>query len=244
MTPLLIAHRTAPLHAPENTLAGIRAAVDAGAQVVEIDVRRGLGRTLFLHHDSHGWRLLRFPWVLRWTPWGLLKHLPQRGQAGRLATFEQALELLGELSNHVSYAVDTKQPSVAPLVVEAVRSAGLGSRIRPWSERPKAVRIYVAGLPHSEVALLRSGDTPADSEGFLDRAAELGASAVSAHWLEITHEFVEAAHGRNLKVYPWNQDWLDDLEAKLGAGIDGVVTDHLEVVGAAIVDNQSDLSGT
>ena len=231
---LLIAHRTAPLHAPENTLAGIKTAVSAGADVIEIDVRRGIGRELFLHHDSHGWRLLRFPWVLRWTPSIVLRRLRQNNGAGRLATFGQALDLLRELPDQVSYAVDTKQPSAAPLVVAEVRRSGLSSRIRPWSEKPEAVATYVSGLPDSEVALLRSANTSADSTAFLDQASKLGARAVSAHWNEVSASFVAAAHARGLKVYPWTQDWLDDLDEKIGTGIDGVVTDHLEAVSAAI----------
>src|SRR5579862_9552360 len=40
--PLVVGHRGAAAVAPENTLAGLEAAVEAGADVVEFDVDRGL----------------------------------------------------------------------------------------------------------------------------------------------------------------------------------------------------------
>jgi glycerophosphoryl diester phosphodiesterase len=55
--PYLIAHRGYPVRYPENSLAGIVAAVQAGACFVEIDVQLSACRTPFLCHDDHLERL-------------------------------------------------------------------------------------------------------------------------------------------------------------------------------------------
>jgi glycerophosphoryl diester phosphodiesterase len=48
--PAIVGHRGAPALAPENTIAGIDAAIRAGADAVELDVRRGRDRRLVLAH--------------------------------------------------------------------------------------------------------------------------------------------------------------------------------------------------
>lgn len=56
-TPYLIAHRGYPALYPENSLAGIEAAVRAGACYVEVDIQLSRHRTPFLCHDDHLKRL-------------------------------------------------------------------------------------------------------------------------------------------------------------------------------------------
>jgi glycerophosphoryl diester phosphodiesterase len=53
MTPLLLGHRGTPRLHRENTLAGFQAALDAGLDGVELDVRRLVDGTLVIHHDEH-----------------------------------------------------------------------------------------------------------------------------------------------------------------------------------------------
>ena len=50
--PLIIAHRGASSHAPENTVAAIAAAVDAGADGVEFDVRLSSDGVPVVFHDA------------------------------------------------------------------------------------------------------------------------------------------------------------------------------------------------
>lgn len=51
MRPLVIAHRTCPRDAPENSLEGIARATELGADVVEVDVRRTADGVPVLVHD-------------------------------------------------------------------------------------------------------------------------------------------------------------------------------------------------
>jgi hypothetical protein len=49
---ILIVHRGASKRAPENTLEAYQAAMDRGADGVEIDIRRSTDGVLYIHHDS------------------------------------------------------------------------------------------------------------------------------------------------------------------------------------------------
>src|SRR5690349_18403037 len=50
--PTLVAHRGYPARYPENTLLGIKAAVEAGARWFELDVQLSLDLLPFLCHDD------------------------------------------------------------------------------------------------------------------------------------------------------------------------------------------------
>ena len=50
--PLIIAHRGASAHAPENTLASFRKAVEVGADGIELDVRLSKDGVPVVIHDA------------------------------------------------------------------------------------------------------------------------------------------------------------------------------------------------
>lgn len=55
--PVFIAHRGYPALYPENSLAGIEAAIHAGARYIEVDIQLSNSLTPFLCHDDHLQRL-------------------------------------------------------------------------------------------------------------------------------------------------------------------------------------------
>jgi len=54
--PPVVAHRGLAARYPENTLVGLRAALEAGARFLEVDLQLSLDGVAFLHHD---WETLR-----------------------------------------------------------------------------------------------------------------------------------------------------------------------------------------
>lgn len=42
----------------------------------------------------------------------------------------------------------------------------------------------------------------------------------------LTRDFVEAAHGRNLRVHAWTVNAEDEMRRLLDMGVDGVMTDY------------------
>ena len=50
--PLLIAHRGAPVHAPENTFASFQLAIDSGADIMETDLWFTRDGVIVCHHDD------------------------------------------------------------------------------------------------------------------------------------------------------------------------------------------------
>ena len=219
MIPLVVAHRTCPRDARENSLEGIAFAARAGADVVEVDARRSRDGTAVLLHDPLLLRVQHVPVPVRWLRDAQLARL-------RVPTLAAALDAAGGSGMRV--AVDTKDRGAADAVLDAVRETGATERVLLWSQHMPAVRTFVRALPDVQVGLLRDTFDPSGHERFLADAQAIGARAVSAHQDAATPKFIAAARERDIAVFTWFQR-ADKQKARLAelveAGLAGVVTD-------------------
>lgn len=222
MPPVIIAHRTSPLDAPENSLAGIRRSSELGADYVEIDVRLTRDGVPVMLHDALLLRTTLRPWPVSWaTAKGLRRaRLHRRGEP--VPTFAEAV---AALPDGMGFAIDTKAPDAAEAVVEELRRQDKLDRSLLWAQSERAVRRYaeLAG-DETEVALLRDADTAAEIDRFLGDAVDFGATAISAHQDTVSEALIERAHGLGIRVHCWFQDLA--TQARLATlPLDGIVTD-------------------
>jgi glycerophosphoryl diester phosphodiesterase len=219
MRPWVIAHRTCPRDAPENSLAGIAKAIELGADAVEIDVRRTADGEPVLMHDRWLLRTARRPWRVDQVELARLRGLRLSGGES-IPTLAEALAALG---SELKVAIDVKDPGAGEAVVSEIRNQGLEERVLFWSKHEPALRVAASRAPDVERSLLR--DTRSESEliRFLHDALELGARGVSAHWSAVPDSLRERCRGQGIRLYSWCKTRTID-ESKL-AVIDGLVTD-------------------
>jgi glycerophosphoryl diester phosphodiesterase len=234
MPAVIIAHRTCPRHAPENSLQGIRRAAELEADGVEIDIQRTLDGVPILMHDKTLWRTAGLYCPARLLPYSLLRRLHLRDSEEQVPTLAEAL---AALPPGLTMAIDIKHASAAAATLAEVRRQRLESRILLWSAHGKAVRYTAREAPEIESALLRDVRWAARLRRFLDDALRFGAGGVSAHWQAITATFVDEAHRRGLKVYSMCLD-TESMAAKLALGLDGIITDWPQEARAALPSSQ------
>jgi myo-inositol-1(or 4)-monophosphatase/deoxyribonuclease-2 len=219
VTPLVVAHRTCPRDARENSLDGVAFAARAGADVVEVDARRSRDGTAVLLHDPLLLRVQHVPFHVRWLRDAQLARL-------RVPALAEALDAAG--ASGIRVAIDTKDAGAAEAVLAAVRDTGAADRVLLWSQHMPAVRTYVRAMPDVQVGLLRDTFDQSQHDRFLADAQAIGARAVSAHQDAATPAFIAAARERGIEVFTWFQQ-ADKQAARLGelvnAGLAGVVTD-------------------
>ena len=223
MPPVIIAHRTSPRDAPENSLEGIRRSAELGADYVEIDVRLTRDGVPVMLHDALLLRTTRRPWLVSWATAKGLRRARLRGSGEPVPTFAEAV---AALPDGMGFAIDTKAPDAADAVVDELRRQGKLDRSLLWAQSERAVRRYVelAGDEAPEVALLRDALTPEAIDRFLDDAVEFGATAVSAHQDTVDDALIERVHALGLKIHCWFQDV--STQARLARlPLDGIVTD-------------------
>jgi len=97
---LVLGHRGAPRVAPENTAAAFRAALQAGADGVELDVRQTLDGHLVCYHDAALGRTARGDGLIQDLPLAALRELDAgdwhhpRFAGTRIPTLDEALAAL------------------------------------------------------------------------------------------------------------------------------------------------------
>jgi len=229
--PLVIAHRTCPLHAPPNSLEGIRRAGELGADVVEVDVRRTLGGVPVLMHDHTPCRTAGLLWPVGLLPLAVFKRLRLRANGEPLPTVEDALRALPP---GLRIALDVKHASAAAATLAMVRRLGVADRVLLWSSHRSAVRRLAAAAPDIEVSLLCDRVPMEARRRLLADVVALGARGLSTRWDAVDSEFVADAHALGIAVYAgcpdvsrqdeklWlvdgmSTDWPDEARARIDA---------------------------
>lgn len=219
---LIIAHRTAPAFAPENSLEGIRVSFEQKAHGVEVDLRMSLDQRPFLMHDNFMARTTGWPLPLELTPSFYVRSRHLRGSHERVPSLAQAIEAVPEEG---LLAVDVKTPwAIFPLVSE-VRRRGIAARTLVWCSSAFVARYALHRRLDWEVAYYKDFEDAWNNRAFLEQAKRIGAHAVSLDWRAIDAEIVAFAHERNLRVYAWHKEY-DLTREKLTAGLDGLITDY------------------
>jgi glycerophosphoryl diester phosphodiesterase len=127
----VIAHRGSWHHAPENSIASIRAAADLGCTVAEVDVRLTKDGALILMHDETTLRMTGTALLPEETTLAELRALTLKERDGLgdakstdhlIPTLEEALEAA---RGRIYLDLDLKDRGIAPQVIACVKRAGL-----------------------------------------------------------------------------------------------------------------------
>ena len=219
-----VAHRGAPYVARENTLASFRAAVAAGADAVELDVRLTRDGVPVVLHDRTLNRLWGHDVAVAGVSAERLSAL-----APEVPSLTAALEVLGS----VRTMIDLPDPTVAVPAVAAVREAGAGERVYYCGD-PGALRRVRTADPRAELALTWNRAAPVRPT-LLD--------ALRPRWLNygfglLTPGLVERAHADGYLVSAWTADSARTMRRLTALGADSITTNHIDrmltVLGAPV----------
>jgi len=222
---LCIGHRGAMGHAPENTLASIRKALELSVHCVEIDVYCVDGQ-LVVFHDSRLERTTNGTGYLLEQNFTDLRSL-DAGNGERIPTLKEVFETV-HLQAGVN--IELKGPDTARPVVEFI------SKMRDigWSDD----LILISSFDHRELAQIRKLDPrikvgamivglPVDDAAF---AESLGAYSVHLSLEFIDRRFVDDAHSRGLRVFVFTVNHPEDIIKMGEIGVDGIFTNYPERV--------------
>lgn len=233
---------------PENTLAGIRAALDDGVDAIEVDVRATADGVPVLMHDASLERTTgdgREIAAVTLAELGATRVTgPARkagGEAGEeAATQPQAVPslaaALAAVDGRCTLVLEIKQAGVEQAVAAAVRDAGAQQWCWLWSFDPWVAAAAAEALPGVPVSLLagaRSGerfgiDSPVQT------AAAAGFAGASLEHSTVTNTTVAEAHELGLAVYTWTVNEEKDIRRVLEAGVDGVCGNYPRRIAEAI----------
>jgi glycerophosphoryl diester phosphodiesterase len=221
--PRVWGHRGDPAHAPENTLRSFEAALAAGADGVELDVRFDADRNVVVFHDDALPRLTGRP--------GRMEDLPAAERAALRVGGERVpllAEVLATFDTEVNVEIKVARVGRAGALVAAaanvIRASGRADRVVVSSFDPIALVQLHRHLPEVAAAHLFHGAQPLPlRRGWAGRW--IGASLVHPQHTLVDAASVARWHRAGLVVNVWTVNDPAELRRLAALGVDGVFTD-------------------
>ncbi|GGY39518.1 glycerophosphodiester phosphodiesterase [Streptomyces djakartensis] len=254
--PLVIAHRGASAHAPENTLAAVDKAAELGIRWVENDVQRTRDGALVVLHDDNLRRTTdveevfpgRAPWKVKDFTAAEIARLDAGSWFGpayagaRVPTLEQFVHRVER--HHQKLLLEIKNPELYPGIERQtlkvlsnegwLDSSHLSGRLIVQSFSAGSVRTVHELKPGVKTALLgtpRVADLPVCA-GFADQINPSHSTLSSAY--VATVQSFDGPHGRPLEVFTWTVDDAATAQRVARYGVDGIITNRPDVVREAV----------
>jgi glycerophosphoryl diester phosphodiesterase len=223
MTAIAIAHRGEPILHRENTLPALAAAVALGADMVEVDLRRTRDGEIVVLHDQTLERL----WGVAASVGDLdLAEIAALGDGDvRIPTLRAVLEAVP-----LPLMIDLTRREVVRGGLEAVLAAGALDRSLFVTGNVGALRLLreLSGAARFGLTWVEGSEPP------LALLRELGAEYWNPMFGCVNPDAVAAVHEAGLRVSTWTVDEPADMTRVLDAGVDAVVSNHIEALVARL----------
>lgn len=220
---LCIGHRGAMGHAPENTLASIRKALELGAPAIEVDVYFVDGHLIVIHDDRLE-RTTDGTGLLTDHPFTYLRGL-DAGRGQQIPTLE---EVCSETAGKSLLNIELKGPGTSNPVTSMISDM---TRVG-WQKNMFLVSSFnhlqlnkVSGLdPEIKLGALYN-EPPFDLAEFTALPGAYSAHFSKTH---IDRNIVDEAHFRRLKIFAYTVNNPEDIKRTIQLGVDGVFTNYPE----------------
>jgi len=230
--PIIIAHRGASAHAPENTIAAFELAVAQGADAIEVDVKLSADGHAVVIHDATVNRTTGARGRVKDLSLASLRALSagrffsERFHSEKIPLLEEVFEAVSrrtiinvELSNY-----DAPNDHLVETVCMAVKKFGLQKRIMISSFRPSNLKKARGLLPEAPRGLLATRDY----RGVLVRSfvfAFGNYQALHPHLENSSLQQVKRVHRLRRRVHVWTVNAEEDMRRLFRWGVDGIFTD-------------------
>jgi glycerophosphoryl diester phosphodiesterase len=239
--PRNIGHRGARSLAPENTLAGMRAGIAAGADGVEFDVQRTADGHLVVFHDDDLKRICSVSGRVVTSTLAQLRELDAGRHFGPqfagepIPTLDEVIEALpaSAFLNIEAKRFRFRSDGLEAGIVEATRRYNLLGRCIVSSFNP--VLLWRLGRMDRSIplGLLYAPDLPAGlNRGWPSRFLRL--AALHPYYEQVTTQSLQGARARGWQINTWTVNDPAEMRRLIDLGVDGVITDRPDVLSALL----------
>ena len=243
--PMVIAHRGGNALWPENTLRAFQGATSLGVDVLEMDVHSTSDDVLVVCHDAsldrttNGTGAIRERLLLEiqaldagyhWTIDGGASY-PFRGKGFRVPTLGEVFQSFP----HMKLNVEIKQsnPNLSTPLCQMIRAYGMEEKVLVASFDPSTMSNFRAECPEvatsataTEIRMfvwthkLHLGNLYRGAAKAFEVPARLGDLEF------VARRFLRQSRSRNIPVYVWTVNEVDEMKRFVELGVDGILTDH------------------
>jgi glycerophosphoryl diester phosphodiesterase len=229
----VVAHRGASGHAPENTMAAFRRAVEMGATFIETDLHLTRDARVVAIHDATLDRTTNGHGLVDLMPLVAVRELDAgtwfrsasaESFAGeRVPTLDEVLRFARE--RDIIFYLELKSDStwgVEHAVVAALRDTGEAARVVILSFDP-ATLLSVNRLDQT---MMTGYLCEIPSNDLVERSVRAGARQIAPRGDLVTPALVKRAHEAGLQVVAWTINEPDQMRRLIEAGVDGIMSDY------------------
>jgi glycerophosphoryl diester phosphodiesterase len=228
--PLICGHRGSPATAPENTLASISQALDAGVDAVEFDVHLSADAVCVLIHDDTVDRTSDGSGPVSQLTYAQLRALDAgswkdvRFAGERIPSLEEALALIaGRTPAFIEVKADFDlHPDAVVAVAREVRAAGAGDDavLLAFDHRHiEHARADTLGLECVALCV----EPPPDVAALLQAT---GAVGLAPQWRHVDAALCGRVHDAGATMVTWTVDTPDDARTLARYGLDVLITNR------------------
>jgi glycerophosphoryl diester phosphodiesterase len=234
---LIIGHRGASGHAPENTLAAFKKAVALGASFIETDLQLSRDARFVAIHDDTVDRTTNGQGKVHDQTLAVLRRLDAGSWFGseyageRIPTLEEILEF--SKKHDVVFYLELK-PSGSwggeHALIGALRDSGEVARVVVISFDPS----ILANLRKIEPTLMTGVLYDGQLADPLQAAQDVGARQLVVRGDLVTPAMIEQARQKDLQVVCWTVNHPAHIRMLVAAGVDGIMSDYPDRLVAAL----------
>lgn len=216
---LRIGHRGAAGHAPENTLLSLERAVLLGCDMTELDVHLCGSGELVVIHDETVDRTTDGSGVVSALSLDELKLL-NAGDGEEIPTLDEVLSLFRGM---IKLNIELKGLGTAKPVYDLVTRLGWDNNdLMISSFNWDMLREYRVLDSNAKLGVL----TFKNHDKAMGFAEKIDAYSINPHHLLLNKKYVDEAHNKGFKVYPWTPNKESEIIQAINKGVDGVISDY------------------
>ncbi|MDG6910069.1 MAG: hypothetical protein JRN08_06840 [Nitrososphaerota archaeon] len=225
--PMVVAHRGASGHMPENTLASFELALEMKADMIELDVHPCKDGTLVVMHDETVDRTTGASGRISEMSLEEIRGFDAAAKSslGRREPVPTFAEVLERYSKRIPIAVEVKHgssvyPGVEKRVAREIREHGAEDRVELISFDLDCLTNLKREDPSLKTGFIFVGNMASFADlvkGQVD--------ALHGRWNFVTREQVAHAREVGMPTFVWTVDLPADIRGALELGADGIVSD-------------------
>ncbi|KUL42207.1 glycerophosphodiester phosphodiesterase [Actinoplanes awajinensis] len=231
--PLAFAHRGGAAEGDENTAAAFARAVGLGYRYVETDVHATADGVPVVIHDDRLDRVAGRPGRVADLTWADLSTV-RVGGAAAVPRLDEVLDAWPQ----VRFNVDVKSDAVAEPAVATVRRAGAEDRVLLASfSDARLARVRALAGPRVATSVGRRGVARLRLASITGMPVRLPESVAAVQipvrhgrFTVLTPRFLTYVHRLRREVHVWTVDDPEEMRRLLDMGVDGIMTDRVEVL--------------
>lgn len=227
---LIIGHRGANSVAPENTLKSFQKAIELGVDCIEFDVHESKDGEIVIMHDEDIFRTTsqQYHALIKDMTLEELREL-DCGEGEKIPTFR---ELIAISKGKIGLNCEIKAEGIAQKIVDIIKESDIIESTLVSSFIHQELLDIQKIDPNIKLASLEPAGKGRlshweNKEAMINKAVKNKFYAINPLYKLVDRKFIEYAHEKNLKVFPWTVDSGIAMKKMISIDSDGIITNDI-----------------